>query len=163
MTVSTSRLAYEDAYTVMMAALEDPKGVRVRMLSMDAATHFRLRCHQARKIDRQENAITYERPHPMHGVSPYDKLVLRIQTDDDGVWLTFAQNTTIPGEVQSLTTGEFVELEMPQLPPPTQRQIAAPRAPTDTELGNAFEDLPTVAEEPAMDGEVLPKQNIRRV
>lgn len=158
MTVSTSRLAYEDAYAVMMAALEDPRGVRVRMASVDAATHFRLRCHQARKIDRQENAITYERPHPMHGVSPYDKLVLRIVTDDDGVWLTVAQNTVIPGEVQSLTTGEHVELEMPQLSPPTTRQIAAPvRALTDEEIGEAFEDIPTV------DGEVLPKQNIRRV
>lgn len=158
MTVSTSRLAFEDCYTVMMAALEDPKGVRMKAGSQDAAIHFRLRCHQARKIDRAENAQTYERPHPMHGVSPYDKLVLKIRQDTEGWWLLFEQNGVIPGEVQSLTTGEQLALDMPQLMPPP-KQIEPPRTPSDEELGDAFEDIPTV-------GEILPpmaKPAIRRI
>lgn len=151
MTASTSRLAYDDAYAIMDAAIVDDKGVRVRMLDHAAANHMRARCHMARVLDRRENAATYERPHPMHGVSAYDRLKLTIEEDGVGCWLMLIRNNVIPGEVESLTTGEQLSLDLTQLmPPPRQLQIEPPKAPlTDGELGDAFDALPTVdGEEP---------------
>lgn len=164
MTLSTSKLAYDDCYAVMDAALADDQGARMRMADLDAATHFRMRCHQARKIDRELNAETYEKGHALHNVSEYDRLTFKIRGGATSeVWLLVERTKIIPGEVLSLATGEQLELELPQraLPsaPEPQRRIAPP---TDTEMGEAFEGIDTVAEAP-LDSEVLPKQNIRRV
>lgn len=163
MTVSTSRLAFEDCYAVMQAALDDKAGVMMRMASENAATHFRLRCHQARKIDRQFNAETYEKGNPMHGCSAYDRLTIKIRQDETGIILVFEQTNLIPGDVISLTDGEAVPIDMPMLPPPLKMLEAPREAPTDAELAADLAGMDVV------DGEVLPPEaspkpaGIRRV
>lgn len=87
MSVSTSRLAYTDCYEVFDRALLSATGIRLPMASMDVATNFRMRMHQARKIDRQDNLKTYPDDHPMHGQSQYDKYTVRLLTYEDGTWL----------------------------------------------------------------------------
>lgn len=151
MTVSNSPLSYDDCYTVMTSAIADPNGLRLRMADQDAALYFRMRCHQARKIDRDKNKETYPKNDPtyghLHGTSEYDRLVLRIKLQDRVWWLYMEKNTIIPGIAESLTDGNEVEMDMPQRVVPRaidhvpQLQLAAP---TDKEIGEAFEAVPTV-------------------
>ena len=146
MTVSKSPLAYDDAYAALDAALADQQGVRVKMADEAAAINFRMRCHQARKIDRDRNAETYEKPDPRHGASDYDRLILRIRYVDDDWYLYFEKNTVIPGEVESLSGKEVIaalpaKLVPRALPPPTPQVM---------DLEDAFEQMPTVEEKPKM-------------
>lgn len=102
MSVSNSPLAYSDCREVMQSAIEDKRGVRVRMDSMGDAMHFRMRCHQARSLDRKENAKSYERDHPLHGRSAYDVLVLRLVEDVDCAWVYFEKVALDISRVESL-------------------------------------------------------------
>ncbi|MDE2107155.1 MAG: hypothetical protein KGL39_58660, partial [Patescibacteria group bacterium] len=78
MSLPTSTLAYSQCYDVLDKALEDPLGVRMRMPSLTVALHFRMRCHQARKLDREKNADIYpDADNPLHGRSAYDVLIIR--------------------------------------------------------------------------------------
>lgn len=88
----------------MDQAVADPKGVRVRVESEPAGIYLRMRLHQARTIDRDDNRKTYEAGHPMYGRSPYDALVFRSPfTDTDGaVWLQIDKPEAVVYEVQSL-------------------------------------------------------------
>lgn len=163
MTLSISKLAYDDCYAVMDAALADDRGIAVKMESFDAANHFRMRCHQARKIDRSLNAETYEKGHALHRASQYDRLTLKIRNSADGFWLVLERTKIIPGEVVSLTTNEPVQLDMPQaLPPPT---ILALPPPTVEEIADSLDAIPVVEAEPVEGPKALPeiKGSFRRV
>lgn len=95
MVTSTSLLAFTDCTDLMERALTEPKGLRVSFKSIGTARHFRVRCHSARKLHREQNATTYEDPtHPMHGRSEYDAVVIRIRWDPDAelAWVYFTQN-----------------------------------------------------------------------
>lgn len=157
MSVSKSPGSYADCYAVMDAAITDPLGVRLRMANEDAATFFRMRCHMARKIDRDNNTLTFDPGDPLYAISIYDKLVLRIRMDDeDQAWLYLEQNTIIPGVAESLTTGEVVDMSLPVGIPPS-RQLAAP----EQDLGAEFDGIEAV-EEPGV--EILPPtQKVRRL
>jgi hypothetical protein len=161
-TVSNSPLSYNDCYTVMAAALEDPNGIRLRMADQDAALYFRMRCHQARKIDRDKNSETYPKGEPLHRTSAYDKLVLRIRLEgmrssgqDKVWWLYIEKNSIIPGIAESLTSGNAVEMELPQRVASrsvSYEPILQLSAPTTNEaLGEAFEEVPAVVEAPKVD------------
>ena len=150
MTVSNSPLSYEDCYRIMDAALADERGVRVKLRDINGATFFRMRCHQARKIDRQRSEDTYEKGDPRYKVSQYDRLILRIRADAEGVWVKIEQNAVIPGEVESLSTGELLEIGLPMIPYEPQQRLPAPPPPkalTDNELADAFNNISTVSED----------------
>lgn len=102
MSISNSRQSYSDCYEVLDRALEDELGVRVQMKDRDAAIFFRMRVHQARKINRRDNVDQYEVGHPMHGASVYDKLMVRIKHEGEAVWI-YVEKTAIPGNVESLS------------------------------------------------------------
>lgn len=153
MTLSNSPLAYEDAYAALEAATADPAGVRIRMNNLDAAIYFRMRCHQARKIDRNRNLETYEKTDPLYGVSAYDRLALRIEQDADGVWLRIEKHTIIPGEIESLSGGHVVT-ELPARMPEPRKKATVPLPPTDELLGKAFDEMPTAPE---------PEKKVRRI
>lgn len=102
MTISNSRQSYRDCYEVWEKALKDPSGVRVKQDNEEAAVFFRMRMHQARKLHREDNAKTYPEGHPMHGSSPYDRLVARIRHRRDGVWIYLEHQTIDPSAIQSL-------------------------------------------------------------
>lgn len=114
MTVSDSALAYVDVYAKLDAALEDPAGVRLKMDSLADATYFRLRCHQARKINRRENTFTYEKGHPLWRKSAYDVLVLRIRQVEGAWYLYFERSDIIVGEVESLSDLPMIEYIQPK-------------------------------------------------
>jgi hypothetical protein len=146
MTVSNSPLAFDDAYAAMDTALKDTHGIRLRMADRNTAFYFRMRCHQARKIDRVQNTLTYVKGDPLHGSSQYDKLQLRIKLEEGSWWLYFEKNTVIPGMAESLTDGSEVETELPQRSIPRQinhepmLQLAAPEM-TNEKLGDAFAEV----------------------
>lgn len=142
MTLSKSPGAYSDCYAAMDAAITDELGVRLLVADTDTAIFFRMRCHQARKIDREKNAMTYESDHPLHSSSIYDQLVLKIEKDAEGTWLILEKNNVIPGTIVSLSTGEEVEAALPSRAP-------VPKVPEPAvDIGAAFDEMPTVADEP---------------
>lgn len=116
MSLSTSRLAYDDALQFLERALADPKGVRACFGTDEgAATHFRMRCHVGRNLDRQENAKLYvDKGHPLHGRSMYDVLTMRVLQDDDlGEWWVYATRNVAPAVIESLSELEQIEYTAP--------------------------------------------------
>lgn len=102
MATATSRLAYEDCFTVFGQALDDGKGIRIPFPDEGAARHYRTRLHSARALDRADNRETYPHPHPMHGQSLYDSIVCRLR-QIDGVWYVYLEQQAVPGKVESLS------------------------------------------------------------
>ena len=114
MTLPTHRVSYQVEYGILDKALSGEIGARVKLPSLDAATHLRARVHQARKIDRDENRAAYEEDHPMHGQSVYDKLVCRIKQVDGHPYLYLEQRNAESFEIEVL--GEVLE----EPPPPME-------------------------------------------
>lgn len=141
MTLSTSTLAYDDCYAVMDAALGDEKGAGVRFPAESDANIFRMRCHYARKIDRTKNAETYEKGHALHGVSAYDRLIVRVRENGNAWWVLIEPNAVAPETVVSLSTGEPLTLN------------AAPRPLA----------LPSPATPPGIDPDALPVESTQAI
>ena len=95
MSISTSRLSYQDCYEFMDHAMEDDKGARIIFKSRDEATFYRMRCHTARQINRTDNRRIYEVGDPLFDASIYDKLVFRIKEDQDGQFWVYAEKTEL--------------------------------------------------------------------
>lgn len=115
MSLPTSLLSYPDCLKFMDRALEFTEGARIRMDSEAAAIHFRMRCQQARSLDRQGNLKVYPTSHFMHGRSQYDVMTFRLRQEDE-VWYVYAERAdlTEPGQIEGL--GEAVEAPTPALP-----------------------------------------------
>lgn len=103
MSLSTSLLSYSDCMKLMDAALEDATGARMRCHDGRNATHFRMRCQQARSLDREKNAQTYEKDQWMHGRSAYDRLVFRIVEDEGRYYVYANQIEAEMGEIEALS------------------------------------------------------------
>ena len=103
MTLPTHRVSYQVEYDILDKALADEIGARIRMPSIEAATHLRARIHQARKIDRVENIDAFPEGNPMHGQSVYDKLVCRIKQNDGHIYLYLEQRDAENFEVEPLS------------------------------------------------------------
>lgn len=102
MSISTSRASYLDCYQYFDQALEEERGIRIRVQSYDYATHLRQRLHMARKIKRQDNTEIYPDPdHPMHGACPYDILVVKIKTEERGVFVLI-EKVVLLTDIESL-------------------------------------------------------------
>lgn len=95
MSISTSRLSYQDCYEFMDHAMDDDKGSRIVCGTRDNSTFFRMRCHTARQINRTDNRQIYEAGHPLYNASIYDKLVFRIKEDEDGKFWVYAEKTEL--------------------------------------------------------------------
>lgn len=116
MSLSNSRASYEDCFKLLDAALDEPRGTRVEILSGPrAATHFRMRIHQARQIDRSENAKIYPDPdHHLHNRSVYDILVLRIE-DGPPCWLYLDKQKVDLGVIEPIPEGYQIAPTAPVL------------------------------------------------
>lgn len=123
MSLIYSRSAYGDCYEVFDKAMEDQEGVRVKMPDYNAAVFFRMRMHQARKINRDDSKRIYDAQSPMFNASTYDKLVVRIKSDGDN-WFVYVEHGGIDlGLIEPLSGVEA-------LPEPEPRgQIEAPKEP----------------------------------
>lgn len=82
MTTSLSRAAYSDCYAYFDKALTTKLGIRIRVKDAGAAKHLRSRLHTARVNSRREAMDIYAEDHPMHGISPYDNLIVRVKSKD---------------------------------------------------------------------------------
>lgn len=125
MTLSNARNAFLDCFNVYDKALQDPKGVRVRFGTEQAATYFRMRMHHARQLDRTANSVIYADPvHPMHGKSPFDVLSCRLRTDGEAFYVYVEPLDTRIQGIESLSEVDGVELEpirkLPEQPKPLQ-------------------------------------------
>lgn len=94
MSLPNTRYAFIDCFEVYDRALLDPLGIRIPVRDIDAATTFRMRMHQARKIDREDNKDAYPDGHPMHGRSPFDRLAIRIKNIAGDIYLYIEPYTT---------------------------------------------------------------------
>lgn len=111
MSTSTSRFAYQDCYDVLDRALEDDRGVRVKVKTLGDGTNFRVRIHTARRIDRDENRVLYpEQDHPMHGRSVYDPLVVKLATVNGAHYVYIEKREVIIGEVEGLSEVDDAEV-----------------------------------------------------
>lgn len=125
MTLSNSRLSYDDCFEVMDRAIQDPKGVRVKCPTYEKAITFRVRLHKARALDRKRNGDLYEPDHPMSNVSIYDKLVVRIRRQGEVYWVYIEQNSIEGLEVELLSDLELEDEAL--LPgPPEALRLPAP-------------------------------------
>ncbi len=115
MSLSTSRLAYTDCYELLDRAVEDTRGIRASVPTQAAATHLRMRIHQARAIDRSENAKTYAVDHPMHGRSPYDIFTVRIEESPACFWLYLDRFKVDIGVVEPIPEDHLIEAPKPVL------------------------------------------------
>lgn len=122
MPLSNARLSYKDCFDIFDAALANKKGVRVELEDMDKATFLRMRLHNARKIDRKDSTEIYSDGHPMFGQSIYDKLAVRLRTEDGKVWL-YVEQISLDFKIENL--GEPIdeaptetEIEEPEIEPP---------------------------------------------
>ncbi len=123
MAISKSHLAYADCYSVMDDALADEAGARISLPNEGAARFFRMRCHQARTLDRQQSYDVYADDHPMHGASLYDKLIVRLRQIDGVWWVYFEQSNVIPGKVEALSGLPAPEVQQSLPAPEPMRQI----------------------------------------
>lgn len=106
MTLSNSRLAFKDCYELFELAMSDPKGVKVRFDKQNDALHFRHRMHQARKLDREDNKRVHPADSPMHGLSEFDKITVRIERDEHGHWLRLTKIEAQAFDIVSLSEEE---------------------------------------------------------
>lgn len=132
MSLSEAKFAYEDCFRIWEQAAAAGGGCRVQVSDEGMAINLRMRLHQARKIDRRENAKIYpDENHPMCGNSLFDGLAVRILCIDGEWWLyieprgrgilkleTFdqPQNTIGPGQSY---VHQVDHIPQRQLPPPT--------------------------------------------
>jgi hypothetical protein len=103
MAVSTSRLAFSDCFELLERAINDEVGIRVKFASYDDAFNFRLRLHQARRIDRTDNVDSYPEGHPLYGRSIYDQLSCKIRNFNGGAWLRIERIDARKFEIESLS------------------------------------------------------------
>lgn len=112
MSLSNSRLAYEDCYGAMDKAMASTRGIRISFPARGLANHFRMRAHQARAIMRNENRKIYTDPdHPLHGRSDYDGLRLTIEEEGDVAYLYIRKSNLMPGEIEDLDEIEGEEVD----------------------------------------------------
>lgn len=103
MSLSNSRLAYADCYSILDQALEEPRGVRVEVASLNDANYLRMRIHHARAINRQENSRTYPDPdEPLHGRSVYDIFVVRIEEGEGHAWVYLDKQKVEIGRIEPI-------------------------------------------------------------
>lgn len=106
MTTSTSRIAYSDCFELMDKAMDDPRGVRINFPDLGDARNLRLRLHTARKIERQENALTYEEGEPLYGRSAYDILYVPIIKHNKGWWVYLKKRVIENFQIEKLSEVE---------------------------------------------------------
>ena len=108
MSLSNSRLAYTDCFDLLDRALDEPRGIRIELADHNSANYLRMRIHHARTIDRNENTKTYPADHHLHGRSPYDILVCRIEGSAPA-WLWLDKQKVEIGRIEAIEPGEQIE------------------------------------------------------
>lgn len=104
MTIPTNRMSYADVYEKFDEAKDDPKGIRIPFDTKGEAMHYQMRMHNARAVDRRENAKMLDKSHPLHGQSSYDVLQVRLRKGEDDTWFVYIEpKDKYIGETESLS------------------------------------------------------------
>lgn len=120
MVTSTSRLSYDDCFTLFEQAIHDSHGTRIKFASREAAWHFRIRFHTARAIDRKENKSIYAPGDKLYGCSIYDPIVIQLKSINGDHYLYLTKRDASHFEVENLSE---IEDEPPQpIPTPLAAQ-----------------------------------------
>src|SRR5258708_9905402 len=111
MPAPTNRMSYRDIFEKYDQALEDPKGIRLVFTNETDARNYRTRMHNARTLDRRENARTYPEGDVMHGQSAYDVLqcIIRYGDDEKTIYLYVEPRDKNSPEVELLSDVEAEE------------------------------------------------------
>lgn len=110
MSISESRLAYQDCQDLFEKAMDDPKGVRVFIGTKEMARFFVMRMHKCRQINRRDNKDIYPEGEPMHGASAWDKIKCSMKEDEEGQWWVYAEKVELdPSLVESLSEPDVGE------------------------------------------------------
>lgn len=112
MPISNSRGSYADCYAIFDKALDSNVGISVPCKDENHATFLRMRMHQARALQRRENAKMYAEGEPLHGTSPYDPFTLTIGVIRGRVHLCLVK-ALVPTEMYDLETGAKIEIDGP--------------------------------------------------
>jgi hypothetical protein len=80
MSLPKSLRAYEDAKVILDEALEHG-GVRVNCKNLGQAVNLRARIHRFRVLDRDFYAQAFPPDDPRHGISAYDNLLVRLDSN----------------------------------------------------------------------------------
>jgi hypothetical protein len=81
--INRSPNAFTDVVEAFDRALNAPRGIRIACGTYGQAIRLRQRFNYYRKLDRARNRDTYPPDNPLHGVSVYDSLELRIPPKAD--------------------------------------------------------------------------------
>lgn len=112
MSLSNSRHAYVDCFNVMDQAMADTKGIRVMFKLESDAKYFRMRCNQARAIDRRESLLIHKIGDPLYNISAYDVLRMTVHEDiEDNWWVYFEKLEIKLGNIESLSSVEDQPLD----------------------------------------------------
>lgn len=84
MALPSTIASYEDCFDLFARAIAKPKGSRALLGSYGDAEHFRMRMHQARKLQRDESMRMYDSNAPQYNKSEFDKLMCRVCEDAEG-------------------------------------------------------------------------------
>jgi hypothetical protein len=114
MSLNNSRASYSDCFTLFDRAMDADRGIRIEVPTTDAATYLRMRMHHARTIDRRENKVTYAEPdHPLHGRSPYDVFVIRLDPGEPA-WVYLDKVKVEIGRVEEIPADHRIEYNQTQ-------------------------------------------------
>ncbi len=107
MALPSSLQSYSDCLDFFEAVINDPKGGRIYVGDWSRAHHFRMRCNQARKLDREQSARIYPPEDIRHGTSAYDPLCFQIKVDTEGGYWVYATRMKLdPSQIELLSEVE---------------------------------------------------------
>lgn len=134
MSLSTSLLSYSDCLKFMDKALEFSEGARLKLADESACIYFRMRCQQARQLDRESNRNIYDKDQFMHGRSQYDVLTFRLY-ELESLWYIYAErtdNTINDTQIEGLGEAVQPKLEAPRMVREVEyEEVEAPKLLTD--------------------------------
>lgn len=125
MTLSTSLLAFSDCLDAYDKAVADERGVRIPVADLTAAHRLRSRLHQARVLERRQNAMAYAPGEPMHGRSIYDEITVRIMAGPGRYWVYLEKIKLSVEEIESLS--EVDDADVAVIPPNRPQLLGPPQ------------------------------------
>ena len=90
---NSSTLAHQDIRAAMDRALENGRGVRISCDTPGDVYNLRQRFYTVRRLDRADNAKTYDTDHPLYGRSVYDTLIVYPASEGNTIYCVIEVST----------------------------------------------------------------------
>jgi hypothetical protein len=109
MSLTNSRISYEDCYQVLDKALDAQDGVRVGFEDHEQAKFYQMRMNKARQLDRRFNEERYENlDDPRRQRSEYDGLTIRLR-QASGVHWVYIEKRQVPQLIEEIKLEDEVD------------------------------------------------------